>query len=283
MEALDLFIRMYGYPALFGGMVLEQFVPPMPGEPLLLGAGALAGNGRLSLWFAAALALAGTVVGDLVWYEIGRIGGQRVLKWMCRLAIEPDTCVRNGAETLTSHGASALLIAKFVPGLNSIGQPLAGALGMPRRRFMMFDGLGAVLWVGLYVGLGFAFHDQLAEAVLLADHLGGWALVIVAVAFGLYLGIKVIRRQLFLRELRIARISPEELEAKLRANEPVFIVDLRHELEVEDQPMNDSGSHAHHPRCARARPHHDSTRSRGGALLLLTERSHERPGGAPPT
>jgi len=237
MEALDLFIRMYGYPALFGGMVLEQFVPPMPGEPLLLGAGALAGNGRLSLWLAAALALAGTVVGDLVWYEIGRIGGQRVLKWMCRLAIEPDTCVRNGAETLTSHGASALLIAKFVPGLNSIGQPLAGALGMPRRRFMMFDGLGAVLWVGLYVGLGFAFHDQLAEAVLLADHLGGWALVIVAVAFGLYLGIKVIRRQLFLRELRIARISPEELEARLRANEPVFIVDLRHELEVEDQPM----------------------------------------------
>src|SRR5207244_11802705 len=75
MDSLDLFIRTYGYPALFGGMVLEQFVPPMPGEPLLLGAGALAGNGRLSLWLAAALALAGTVVGDLVWYEIGRIGG----------------------------------------------------------------------------------------------------------------------------------------------------------------------------------------------------------------
>jgi len=236
MDSLDLFIRTYGYPALFGGMVLEQFVPPMPGEPLLLGAGALAGNGRLSLWLAAALALAGTVVGDLVWYEIGRIGGQRVLKWMCRMAIEPDTCVRNGAETLTTHGASALLIAKFVPGLNSIGQPLAGALGMPRRRFVVFDVLGAVLWVGLYVGLGYAFHDQLAEAVLLADRLGGWAVGIAAVAFGLYLGIKVIRRQLFLRELRIARISPEELGAKLGANEPVFIVDLRHELEVQDRP-----------------------------------------------
>jgi len=236
MDSLDLFIRTYGYPALFGGMVLEQFVPPMPGEPLLLGAGALAGNGRLSLWLAAALALAGTVVGDLVWYEIGRIGGQRVLKWMCRMAIEPDTCVRNGAETLTTHGASALLIAKFVPGLNSIGQPLAGALGMPRRRFVVFDVLGAVLWVGLYVGLGYAFHDQLAEAILLADRLGGWAVVIAAVAFGLYLGIKVIRGQLFLRELRIARISPEELGAKLGANEPVFIVDLRHELEVQDRP-----------------------------------------------
>ena len=107
---------------------------------------------------------------------------------------------------------------------------------MPRRRFVVFDVLGSVLWVGLYVGLGYAFHDQLAEAVLLADRLGGWAVVIAAVAFGLYLGIKVIRRQLFLRELRIARISPEELGAKLGANEPVFIVDLRHELEVQDRP-----------------------------------------------
>ena len=236
METLDLFVRLYGYPALFGGMVLEQFVPPMPGEPILLGAGALAGNGRLSLSLAFVLALAGTIVGDLIWYEIGRIGGQPVLRRLCRLSIEPDTCVRTGTETLGNHGASALLIAKFLPGLNSIGQPLAGALGMPRRRFVFFDVLGAVLWVGLYVGLGFALHDQLAEAALLAQRLGGWALVIAGVALGLYLAIKVIRRQLFLRELRIARISPEELAAKLSANEPVLIVDLRHELELQDQP-----------------------------------------------
>jgi hypothetical protein len=91
---------------------------------------------------------------------------------MCRLAIEPDTCVRRGEDTFVRRGASALLIAKFLPGLNSIGQPLAGALGMPRQRFVIFDVLGAVLWVGLYVGLGYALHDQLAEAVVLADRLG---------------------------------------------------------------------------------------------------------------
>jgi membrane protein DedA with SNARE-associated domain len=237
MESLDVFIRTYGYSALFGGMLVEQFVPPMPGEPLLLGAGALAGTGHLRLWLVAALALAGTVVGDLVWYEVGRRGGHRVLKWMCRLSIEPDTCVRRGEDTFARRGASVLLIAKFLPGLNSIGQPLAGALGMPRRRFVMFDLLGAVLWVGLYVGLGYAFHDQLAEAATLADRLGGWAIGIVAGAFGFYLGVKVTRRQLFLRELRIARISPEELEAKVMAGEPVFIVDLRHELDVEAEPI----------------------------------------------
>lgn len=237
MESLDVFIRTYGYLALFGGMVIEQFVPVIPGEPLLLGAGALAGNGRFSLWLAAALALAGTVVGDLVWYEIGRRGGHRVLKWLCRLSIEPDTCVRRGEDTLARRGARALLISKFVPGLNSIAQPLAGALGMPRQRFVIFDVFGAILWVGLYVGLGYALYDQLGEAALLADRLGGWAIVIVAGAFGFYLGVKVTRRQLFLRQLRIARISPEELEAKLSAHEPVFIVDLRHELDVQAQPM----------------------------------------------
>jgi hypothetical protein len=145
--------------------------------------------------------------------------------------------VRRGEDTFAHRGASALLIAKFLPGLNSIGQPLAGALGMPRRRFVIFDVLGAVLWVGLYVGLGYTLHDQLAEAAVLADRLGGWAIAIVAGAFGFYLGVKVTRRQLLLRQLRIARISPEELEAKLTAREPVFIVDLRHELDVQADPM----------------------------------------------
>jgi membrane protein DedA with SNARE-associated domain len=237
MESLDLFIRTYGYPALFGGMIIEQFVPPIAGEPLLLGVGALAGNGRLSLWVAAALALAGTVVGDLVWYEVGRRGGQRVLKRLCGFSIEPDTCVRRGADVFTRYGAGALIIAKFLPGLNSIGQPLAGALGMARRRFVIFDVLGAMLWVGLYAGLGFAFRDQLAAAVLLADRLGGWAVVLVVGAIGVYVGVKVTRRQLFLRQLRVARISPEELMAKLGAGDPVFIVDLRHDLDVQLQPV----------------------------------------------
>jgi membrane protein DedA with SNARE-associated domain len=220
MANLDVLIRAYGYPALFGAMVIEQFVPPMAGEPLLLGAGALAGTAHFRLWLAAALALTGTVAGDLVWYEVGLRGGHRVLKRLCRFSIEPDSCGRRGEDTFARRGASAL----------------AGALGMPRLRFLIFDVSGAVLWVGLYVGLGYALHDQLAEAARLADRLGGWAIVIVVVALSAYVGVKVTRRQLFLRKLRIARISPEELDAKLTAGEPVFIVDLRHDLDVQAEP-----------------------------------------------
>ena len=236
IESLDLFIRTYGYPALFGTMVVEQFVPPLAGEPILLGAGALAGTGRWSLWLAAALALAGTIAGDLAWYEVGRRGGNRVLRQLCRVAIEPDTCVRRGEDAFGRYGASTLLIAKFVPGLNSVGQPLAGALGMPRMRFVLFDAAGAVLWVGLYVGLGYVFHDQLARAALLAERLGSWAIVIGVAAILIYLGVKITRRQLFLRRVRGARISPEELQARITAGEPVFIVDLRHDMDVQAAP-----------------------------------------------
>ena len=234
---LDLFIRTYGYRAVFGGMVIQQLVPPIPGEPLLLGVGALAETGRLNLWFAAAVALAGSLVGDLFWYELGRLGGRRVLKTLCRLTIEPDSCVRRAEDTLARRGASALLIGKIVPGFNGIGQPLAGALGMSRMRFLTFDLFGVILWVGLYVGLGYALHDQLAEAALLANRLGGWAIVLIVGAFALYVGVKVTRRQLFLRQLRIARISPEELAKKITAREPMFIVDLRHDLDVQAEPM----------------------------------------------
>ena len=242
IESLDLFIRSYGYPALFGTMVVEQFVPPLAGEPILLGAGALAGAGRWSLWLAVALALAGTIAGDLAWYEVGRRGGNRVLRQLCRVAIEPDTCVRRGVDTFERYGAATLVIAKFVPGLNSIGQPLAGALGMPRVRFALFDAAGAVLWVGLYVGLGYVFHDQLARAALLARRLGWWAVVIGAGAVLLYLGVKVTRRQLFLRRLRTARISPEELHARIISGERVLIVDLRHDMDVQAEPRMIQGA-----------------------------------------
>ena len=229
-------IRTYGYPALFGSMLVEQFVPPLAGEPILLGAGALAGTGRWSLWLASALALAGTIAGDLVWYEIGRRGGYRILRRLCGFSIEPDTCVRRGQDTFARRGASALLITKFIPGLNSIGQPLAGALGMSRARFALFDALGALLWVGLYVGAGYVLHDQLAQAARLADRLGGWAIALALCAIGLYLAIKIARRQLFLRQLRIARIRPDELEAKIAAGERVLVVDLRHDLDVQAEP-----------------------------------------------
>jgi membrane protein DedA with SNARE-associated domain len=135
-----------------------------------------------------------------------------------------------------------LLVAKFVPGLHSVAQPLAGALGMRRGPFFVFDLVGALLWVGLYVGLGYAFHDELARAAVLTQQLGAGALVALIGAFAVYLAGKVVRRQWFLRQLRIARISPEELKAKLDHTDSVLVVDLRHALDVQGEPTGIPGA-----------------------------------------
>jgi membrane protein DedA with SNARE-associated domain len=241
METLDSFIRRYGYAAIFLGVMGEQFAP-VPGEPFLLAAGALAGTGRLEIGLTVTLALLGAVVGDVIWYELGRRGGHRVLRWLCRMSIEPDSCVRRSEDLLSRRGAGALLVAKFVPGLHSIAQPLAGALGMRRGPFFVFDVVGALFWVGLYVGLGYAFHDELTRAAVLARQLGTGAPVALSGAFAAYLAVKVVRRQWFLRQLRIARISPEELKAKLDHADPVFVVDLRHALDVRADPTGIPGA-----------------------------------------
>jgi membrane protein DedA with SNARE-associated domain len=241
VESLDAFIRSYGYPAVFAGVMGEQFAP-IPGEPLLLAAGALAGTGHLSLGLAAAVAFLGAAVGDVVWYEIGKQGGHRVIRWLCRVSIEPDSCVRRSEEILGRRGAGALLVAKFVPGLHSVAQPLAGALGMRRGPFLVFDLLGALLWVGLYVGLGYAFQAQFARALSLAERLRGGTLLAAAGALAVYLAVKVVRRQRFLRSLRIARITPDELKAKMDLGESVFVVDLRHRVEVQAEPTGIPGA-----------------------------------------
>ena len=237
MDALETFIGAYGYPAVFAGVLLQQLVPPIPAEPVLLGAGALAGAGHFNPWLLAALAIAASVLGDHVWYEVGRRGGPRVLRWLCRLSIEPDTCVRRRQDTLVRRGAGALVLGKLLPGFNGIGQPLAGVLGVPRLRFFVFDVIGTTLWVGLYFGLGYVFREQLVEIAHLAKRFGGGAIAILVGAFALYLAIKLVRRHVFMRELRVARISPEELQTKLSAGEPVFVVDLRHQLDVQVQPV----------------------------------------------
>ena len=187
----------------------------------------------------------------------------------------------SGEDSFARWGANALLIAKFLPGLNSIGQPLAGALGMSRLRFVIFDVLGAMLWVGLYVGLGYAFNDQLAEVAVLAERLGGWAVAIIAWRLRALFGgqgdappalpspathgadqPRGARREAHRRRARLRRRSPPRARRAGR-------------------PHDDSGSGTHGSRRARARPRRDPARPRRGALLLLTERSHERQGGAP--
>ncbi len=129
MDSTVQFLLGYGYLLLFVVVLAEQIGLPIPAAPVLLGVGALAGNGRMHLVIALAVAVAASLPPDLIWYELGRRRGSRVLGVLCRVSLEPDSCVRRTQNMFVRRGRRTLLVAKFLPGLSTIAPPLAGIVG----------------------------------------------------------------------------------------------------------------------------------------------------------
>jgi membrane protein DedA with SNARE-associated domain len=236
------FLIRHGYSVLFLWVLAEQLGLPLPSTPLLLAAGALAGAGQMNLPGAIALAVLASLLGDLAWYEFGRLRGGKVLNLLCRISLEPDSCVRKTENAFVRHGARSLLVAKFVPGLNTMAPPLAGIIGMRRMRFLIFDALGALFYIGSFVALGYLFSNQLEQVAARVASLGFSLLVVLAGGLAAYIAWKYVQRHRFIRSLRIARITPDELKRKLEAGEDIVVVDLRGSLDFEADPQTIPGA-----------------------------------------
>jgi len=222
--------------------VAEQLGIPLPAAPALLATGALAATGRVSMWLVIPAIVVGTLPVDLVWHELGRRRGAQVLSGLCRLTLEPDVCVRRSGNLFLRFGVWTMLIAKFLPGLTTVLPPMAGAFGIPRLRFALFDIAGTVLWAGLWSGIGYLFSGAIEPIIVRVSVLGHDAIAVVVAALVGYVALKYLRRWLFLRRLRIARISPDILKRMLDAGEDVTIIDLRTALDVAAVPYAIPGS-----------------------------------------
>src|SRR5207253_3357574 len=164
------------------------------------------------------------VTADSIWYQLGRREGIKILKLLCKISLEPDSCVRRTEGVFSKQGARSLLLAKFLPGLSTVAPPLAGIFHMRPRRFLLFDAMGSLLWAGSFLGLGYLFSGEIER---LAEHLaalGGWLLVLLLVVLGAYIAYKFVARQRFLRDLRISRTTADELKEKIDAGEAQVIV-----------------------------------------------------------
>lgn len=231
------FLARHGYLVIVAWVSAEQAGIPVPAIPVLLAAGALAGMGRMNPIAAAAFALVGALASDTLWYSMGRRRGIKVLKLLCRISLEPDSCVRNTQGVFARYGARSLLVAKFVPGLGAAAAPLAGVVRMPVGRFLLFDALGATIWATAYLSAGYIFSNQLESIAMQGGRLGATFFILLAAACAAFVVWKYLRRHRFLVELRQARITPEELRAKMDQGEDVVVVDLRHLLSVEADPQ----------------------------------------------
>jgi membrane protein DedA with SNARE-associated domain len=242
MAAPVQFLLHHPYAILFGIVLAEQVGVPLPSVPVLLAAGALAGLGKIGAASALGLAVLATVIADLVWFEAGRRRGNKVLKFVCRVSLEPDSCVRRTEDVFSRYGPRSLLFVKFVPGLGLMAVTLAGAFGLRRLRFLLYDLPGAVVWAGTYIALGFVFSAQLERAIQAVSNLGVTLAGLVLALIALWLIWKYHQRRRFIRDLHMDRITPEDLRRKLEAGEPIAIVDLRHRLEFETDPRTLPGA-----------------------------------------
>jgi membrane protein DedA with SNARE-associated domain len=204
--------------------------------PLLIAAGALSGSGKINLALAAGLAITAVLLADVFWYYLGRYRGSRVLKLLCRISLEPDSCVRRTEDLFVLHGAHSLLVAKFVPGLNTAAPTLAGIFRMRMARFIVFDGLGGLLWVATFIGVGYVFTDQIEYIAAYSLRWGSWLVMVLLGSLAAYILWKYVQRRRFFYRLRMARISPRELLEKLNAGDEVMIVDLRQPIDIEIVP-----------------------------------------------
>jgi membrane protein DedA with SNARE-associated domain/rhodanese-related sulfurtransferase len=236
------FLLIYGYLLLFAWVLVEQFGIPLPAAPVLLAAGALSAEHELSFPLALAAGLAAALLADSVWFLVGRRYGHHVLRILCKLSLEPTTCVRRTQDAFGRRRGVMLIFSKFVPGLATLAPPVAGENGMGFGAFLLFDSIGATLWVGALLAAGRFFGDLLNHDSSLLDWVGRFsgALLILGIA-GFFVG-RLVRRRMILKELAAARLEPQELKRQLDAGEPVYIVDLRHPLELLTDPFTLPGA-----------------------------------------
>src|SRR5258705_10031612 len=236
------FLEHYGVVILPALTVAEEIGVPLPAVPALLAVGALAAHGRISIPLVLAAISVAALTVDFAWYEPGRRRGARVLARLCRVSIEPDSCLRRAENIFGRHGARSMLVAKFVPGLTTVMPPLAGVFAVPRVRFALYDLAGVLLWAGTWLALGYFFSDAIVLATTRATALGRMLGLGIVTALAGYILVKYGRRRLFLRKLRTAHVSPQALKRRLDAGGDVTIIDLRTVLDVTGRPYAIPGS-----------------------------------------
>jgi membrane protein DedA with SNARE-associated domain/rhodanese-related sulfurtransferase len=230
-------LLVYGYLLLFAWVLTEQLGVPLPAAPALMAAGALSAERQISFPLAMIAAVTAVMIADTTWFFIGRRHGQRVLRLLCKLSMEPTTCVRRTKDSFGRRRILLLIAAKFVPGLGLLTPPVAGENGMALGSFLFFDAIGASLWVGVMLAIGRFFGALLNHNPRLLEWAGRFSGGLLLLGLVGFLLVRIWRRRMVLKQLAASRLEPEELKRQLDAGEGVFIVDLRHPLELLPDPF----------------------------------------------
>jgi membrane protein DedA with SNARE-associated domain len=229
MNDLLALIVHHGYLLIFLIVLAEALGFPVPAALALVTGGAAVASGDLRAPAAVLVAATAMLVGDSLLYVLGSRMGWRLLGFLCRVSVDPETCILRSAESFYKRGRATLVIAKFIPGINSMAPPLAGSMKMPFMQFLGLDFLGAMAYALAYGGVGFIFRDfvaTIARGFRAAGQAVEIVVIVAAIAFTAY------RVSLYWKH-RVYRIVPRiqvaELAAQLQTqySEKILLADVR--------------------------------------------------------
>ena len=227
MQFMLTLIEHYGLWLVFANVLATQLGAPLPVYPTLIAVGAVSSRGQFNAAEVLAVAVTASLIADLAWYFAGTRVGRRVLRVMCRISLSPDSCVRHSEDLYERWGAPSLMFAKFVPGFAAVATSMAGVVRTPLASFVFFDAIGAALWTGVAVALGWTFRDAVGEVLDVLAQAGRWGLLGLACALVLYLAVKTVQRLRLIRSLRMSRVTVDELNDMINSNGHPLIVDVR--------------------------------------------------------
>ncbi len=214
------------YPSIGLAVFAQQFGLPVPAMLLLMAAGTLARQGQLHFSLVLLSALAGCLAADGFWFWLGRRWGSRVIRAVCSLTWDPQRSRERSHRIFARLGLRLLLIAKFVPGLDGVSPPLAGAEGATVKGFAAYDAGGSLLWSAGYTLLGFLFAHQLDGVLGIIGRFGTLLALVIGLPLLLYIAFRAIYLWRVIRQLRLRRISPAMLQQKIEERGKIAIFDL---------------------------------------------------------
>ena len=233
MTSLLAAVEHHGYAATAVTFFLSACGLPLPISVVLLAGGAAAHGSGLNLGLLILGAAAAALLGDTLMYLGGRLTGWWLLAGICRISMNPETCIFGSANRFYRRGPKTLLFAKFVPGLSTVAAPLSGSLNMPPSRFLMLDGAGVLIYTAAWTVVGFVFARFLEDIIGWLGRVGHFTaatLSVVVVLYVLWLVMSYLRDTRFSAVQRVAASELHEiLQARLddRSDRIVVIADVR--------------------------------------------------------
>jgi len=194
LHTLEPTLNHYGYLAVVALVLIEDFGVPVPGETVLILAAVYAGAGRLNIVLVALLGFLGALLGDNIGFAIGHFGGRPLAERYGRYIFLTRERLEKATSFFERHGGKIIIVARFIEGLRQANGIIAGISGLRWTRFLVFNAIGAALWVAVWTSVGYFSGSHIDTIYADATRYDKYLVVALVLVLAAYIALRMRRR-----------------------------------------------------------------------------------------